>query len=112
MSQGLGINRGFLHSLDCADLAAGFAAVVARREAAVGEETAQEAAECARREGAQLLRRREEIFGCTKRVSGSNRLTELKKPLDKQQRLAYKIDPATRYVNLPIDLTPLPLAPS
>ena len=44
-------------------------------------------------------------------MSGSNRLTELKKPVDKQQRLAYKIDPATRYINLPIDLTPLPLAP-
>jgi len=60
----------------------------------------------------QLLRRREEIFGCTKRVSGSNRLTELKKPIDKQHRLAYKIDPATRYINLPIDLTPVPLAPN
>jgi hypothetical protein len=45
-------------------------------------------------------------------VSGSNRLTELKKPVDKQQRLAYKIGPATRYINLPIDLTPLPLAPN
>eukprot|EP00964_Phaeocystis_antarctica_P089688 scaffold57274_cov65-Phaeocystis_antarctica.AAC.1 len=55
MPQGLGINRGFLHSLDCADLAAGFAAVVARREAAAGQETAA-AAEVARREGAQLLR--------------------------------------------------------
>ena len=32
--------------------------------------------------------------------------------LDKQQRLAYKIGPATRYINLPIDLTPLPLAPN
>ena len=62
--------------------------------------------------GAALLRRREEVFGCTKRVSGSNRLTELKKPVDKQQRLAYKIGPATRYINLPIDLTPLPLAPN
>ena len=55
MPQGLGINRGFLHSLDCADLAAGFAAVVATREAAAGEETAA-AAERARRGGAQLLR--------------------------------------------------------
>ena len=55
MPQGLGINRGFLHSLDCADLAAGFAAVVARREASAGGETAA-AAEVARREGAQLLR--------------------------------------------------------
>jgi hypothetical protein len=45
-------------------------------------------------------------------VSGSNRLTELKKPIDKQHRLAYKIDPATRYINLPIDLTPVPLAPN
>ena len=107
----MGINRGFLHSLDCADLAAGFAAVVAKREAAA-ESGDAEAVERARREGVQLLRRREEIFGCTKRVSGSNRLTELKKPIDKQQRLAYKIDPATRYINLPIDLTPLPLAPN
>ena len=150
--QGLGINRGFLHALDCADLASGFAALVARREAALGGaggEEAAAAAEHARREGAQLLRRpnpypypyplppiptptpypypypyrypcpgaallrrREEVFGCTKRVSGSNRLTELKKPVDKQQRLAYKIDPATRYINLPIDLTPLLLAPN
>ena len=54
MPQGLGINRGFLHSLDCADLAAGFAAVVAKREAAAAEQTAA-AAEHARREGALLL---------------------------------------------------------
>ena len=42
-------------------------------------------------------------------MSGSNRLTELKKPTDKQQRLAYRIDPSSRYVNLPADLAPLPL---
>ena len=58
--QGLGINRGFLHALDCADLASGFAALVARREAALGGAVGEEAvaaAERARREGAQLLRR-------------------------------------------------------
>ena len=58
--QGLGINRGFLHALDCADLACGFAALVGRREAALGAAVgagAAAAAEHAQREGAQLVRR-------------------------------------------------------
>ena len=110
--EGLGINRGFLHALDCADLVGGFAAVRAREAAAAlaarGGGGADGAAAEARRGAAQLLERREQIFGCVKRVSGSNRLTELKKPADKQQHLTYRIDPASRYVNLPADLKPLP----
>ena len=109
--EGLGINRGFLHALDCADLVGGFAAVRAREAAALaapGGGGAGEAAAEARRGAARLLERREQIFGCVKRVSGSNRLTELKRPADKRQHLTYRIDPASRYVNLPADLKPLP----
>ena len=68
--EGLGINRGFLHALDCGDLVSGFAALVSRREAAAESPhggAAEEAAARARLEGARLLQRREEIFGCTKR---------------------------------------------
>ena len=42
-----------------------------------------------------------------KRVSGTNRLTELKPTRDaKQKAVPYSIDPATRYVHLPRALPP------
>ena len=99
--EGLGINRGFLHVLDCADLVQGYAAL-RRRGAATDDEYAQ------------LLERREALFAYTKRVSGANRLTELKphcEPASKA-KLAYTVDPHTRYASLPASLPPLPLPPT
>ena len=92
--EGLGINRGFLHVLDCADLTQGYAALLARHGRLGGSAapTAERVAECER-----LVFRREKLFQCVKRVSGSNRLTELK-------RGAWQIDPAQRYVALPADI--------
>mgnify|MGYP003730541173 CR=1 FL=1 len=54
-----------------------------------------------------LLARREELFACVKRVSGTNRLTELKPSRDARQKpLLYAVDPASRYVHLPKSLPP------
>ena len=54
-----------------------------------------------------LLQRREDLFGLVKRVSGTNRLTELKPTRDQRQKpLAYAVDPASRYVHLPRTLPP------
>ena len=44
----------------------------------------------------QLCERREGLFNVTKKISGYNRLTELKPHLDKQNRLAYSHDPRSR----------------
>ena len=94
--EGLGINRGFLHCLDCADLAKGYARALARGGG--GLDAALE----------QLCARREGLFQVTKQVSGYNRATELKPYADKQHKLAYQHDPRSRYVNLPADLPPMP----
>ena len=94
--EGLGINRGFLHCLDCADLAKGYARALARGGG--GLDAALE----------QLCARREGLFQVTKQVSGYNRATELKPYADKQHKLAYQHDPRSRYVNLPADLPPTP----
>ena len=52
-----------------------------------------------------MLQRREELFALTKRVSGTNRLTELKPTRDScQKAMTYTIDPASRYVQLPRSL--------
>ena len=96
--EGLGINRGFLHALDCADLVAGYAALGSRRTAAGAGDTACE----------RLLERREALYAYTKRVSGVNRVRELRGGTDGP--FGYGIDPTTRYVSLPRDLPPQPLA--
>ena len=46
-----------------------------------------------------LLARREELFGILKRLSGSNRQTELKPHLGTGRRAAYTLDPHTRYAS-------------
>ena len=58
----------------------------------------------------KLLDRREALFAYTKRLSGVNRLTELKAPTDTadKKQFAYANDPYTRYALLPLDLPPLP----
>lgn len=102
--EGLGINRGFLGALDCADLVHR-AMPLLLKPLGTPATTVEDFAE--------LLRRREEIFGLTKRISGSNRLTELKAHLDlKTGKFAYTLDPSTRYAawNKAYDLT-LPLQP-
>ncbi len=96
--EGLGINRGFFHVLDCADMVQGYT-VLRRYGARVPDAEYQ-----------KLLDRREGLFAYTKRVSGANRLTELKAPTDAadKKRFAYAIDPHTRYAHLPADLPPPP----
>eukprot|EP00966_Prymnesium_polylepis_P159283 3681056-Prymnesium_polylepis.1 len=89
--EGLGINRGFLHCLDCADMVKGYASLLA-----TGAQL--------ERGGEQMLQRREALFGCTKRVSGYNRQTELKPHLDQTRTYTYSIDPRTRYASLPPSL--------
>jgi len=39
---------------------------------------------------------REDLFGMTKRISGTNRLSELKAHLEGNRRYRYTLDPATR----------------
>ena len=59
-----------------------------------------------------LLSRREALFAYTKRVSGHNRLTELKPHVDSASRkYSYGIDPLSRYTSLPPDLPPRPELP-
>ena len=90
--EGLGINRGFLHALDCADLARGLAELArAQRGTPVGVEAA-----------AGLIARREALFNVTKQVGGGNRKTELKPERNKRREISYRIDPATRYVRMPV----------
>ena len=51
---------------------------------------------------AALISRREALFNVTiKQVGGGNRKTELKPEVNKRREVAYRIDPATRYVRLP-----------
>ena len=86
--EGLGINRGFLGALDCADLVQRATPLIITP---LGQTpTAPEAF-------ADLLRRREELYGLTKRLSGSNRLSELRPHLDNVRRFCYTLDPQTRY---------------
>ena len=96
--EGLGINRGFFHVLDCADMVQGYS-VLRRYGARISDAEYQ-----------KLLDRREALFAYTKRLSGVNRLTELKAPTDTadKKQFAYAIDPYTRYALLPLDLPPLP----
>jgi hypothetical protein len=99
--EGLGINRGFLHVMDCADLVQGYAAMLHEHGRLIGGDNATEREEAA----TSLISRREELFTLVKRVSGTNRLTELKPTLDQRSKpIAYAIDPATRYVHLPRSL--------
>ena len=124
--EGLGINRGFLHVLDCADLARGMQSVGRRRRAATtstggapavaASAAAASAAAAADTTGppaaaehfdydaqlARLVARREELYGCSKRLSGNTMKTELKPCVDaKRGGLTYRIDPASRYTHLP-----------
>ncbi len=104
--EGLGINRGFLHALDCADLAKGLAAVRAagghyrQRDGAGDSEVL-----------AKLIARREGLFNCTKRIGGYNRKTELKAH-GEGGALKYQIEPSTRYINLPKALPAQPGYPA
>ena len=91
--EGLGINRGFLHALDCADLAKGIADLARARRGHGRVDVASATA---------LISRREALFNVTiKQVGGGNRKTELKPEVNKRREVAYRIDPATRYVRLP-----------
>ena len=67
--EGLGINRGFLHVLDCADLVQGYAALLGKhgRQMAVGHAQASERAE----EAAALLQRREEVSAHNQSLTAS-----------------------------------------
>ena len=105
--EGLGINRGFLHVFDCADLVQGYASLLgAHGRSQSGHSPLEKANRDA--DAAALLQRREELFGLVKRVSGTNRLTELKPTRDtvKQKPIAYAVDPSSRYVHLPRGLPP------
>ena len=104
--EGLGINRGFLGALDCADLVQRAMVLLLRGAgSATGMATLDDFAE--------LLRRREEIYGLTKRLSGSNRAGELKAHLDAQRKYCYNINPATRYGGwTKSEPAPSPRAPS
>ena len=108
--EGLGINRGFLHCFDCADLIQGYASLLHKHGRHVHGEAADagsEAAQAREEASAELLQRREELFGLVKRVSGTNRLTELKPTRDHRQKpCVYMVDPASRYVHLPRALPP------
>ena len=86
--EGLGINRGFLGALDCADLIAHAMPLILSPLGAPPSPIESYGG---------LMRRREELYGLTKRLSGSNRLTELRSHLDAQRRFGYTFDPATRY---------------
>ena len=108
--EGLGINRGFLHCFDCADLVQGYCSLLQKhgrqfqpKGASAGDAQTRERADAA----AAVLQRREELFGLVKRVSGTNRLTELKPTRDAKAKAAsYSVDPASRYVHLPRTLPP------
>ena len=93
--EGLGINRGFLHVLDCADLVTSYAA--ARHEAQRADGSGDGAALGAA--AGRLVAQREALFAYTKRVSGSNRRSELR-PEKVNAEYAYRIDPGSRYKNL------------
>ena len=100
--EGLGINRGFLHCFDCADLLQGYAALLHTHGRQVQPPGIDAEAKAAKRAAATnaLLQRREELFTLVKRVSGTNRLTELKPTRQGNKPVSYAIDPATRYVHL------------
>ena len=58
----------------------------------------------ARRKGVRrtlFKRRREALFDVTKKISGINRLTELKEPKDKRLKYCYTMRPQSRYTSLP-----------
>lgn len=50
---------------------------------------------------ARLVARREDLYNCTKRISGNTQKMELKPTLDARRELRYRIDPASRYTHLP-----------
>jgi hypothetical protein len=87
--EGLGINRGFLGALDCADLVQKLMPLILTP---LGTAPLPESA------FAELLRRREDLYGTIKRLSGSNRLKELRPHLDvRTGAYVYTLDPSTRY---------------
>jgi len=99
--EGLGINRGFLHCFDCADLCFNYDSV---RDANLKMSTtpgqrgsAPEVQDAVLR----VIRRREALFNYTKNVSGSNRKTELKEAQNKDNKndvyRKYFRDPSSRY---------------
>ena len=88
--EGLGINRGFLGALDCADLVQHAMPLLLTP---LGKVPATVDA------FHNVIQRREDLFGITKRISGTNRLSELKAHLDCSRRYQYTLDPSTRYTS-------------
>ena len=87
--EGLGINRGFLGALDCADLVQKVMPLILTP---LGTPPMPESA------FTELLRRREELYGTIKRLSGSNRAKELRPHIDARSgAYVYTLDPSTRY---------------
>ena len=88
--EGLGINRGFLGAFDCADL-------VLRATPLLITPLGQPPS--TPDDFTPILQRREAIFALTKRISGNNRQKEMKHHLDANRKLAYTIDPGSRYIS-------------
>lgn len=88
--EGLGINRGFLGVLDCADLVQRAATLLLTP---LGKAPATLDA------FAPHIARREDLYAFTKRLSAANRLTELKSHHDGSRKLKYAIDPTSRYAS-------------
>ena len=88
--EGLGINRGFMGALDCADLVQHAMPLLLTP---LGKAPATVDA------FHSVIQRREDLFGITKRISGTNRLSELKAHLDGSRRYQYTLDPSTRYAS-------------
>jgi hypothetical protein len=116
--EGLGINRGFLHVLDCADLAKQYANLEGQRQqrqAAEAEATTAGATAAAGVAAGdhggeleydaslqQIVARREALYNCTKRISSTTIKAELKPHTDAKRELRYRIDPSSRYTHLPL----------
>ena len=85
--EGLGINRGFLGALDCADMVLRAAPLLITE---LGKPPAR------REDFDALVERREAVYGLTKRISGTNRQKELK-PFKESGKYTYTFEPGSRY---------------
>jgi len=85
--EGLGVNRGFLGALDCADLVQAALPILSP---ASGHPPSTIA------DFSPIIERREALYHLTKRLNSTNRLTELK-PHSVGGLFAYTLDPCTRY---------------
>ena len=88
--EGLGINRGFLGAYDCADLILRAAPLLLPPLGSPPPSLS---------DWAPLLDHREALFQLTKRLSATNRQAELRPPLDGRRKLAYTLQPHTRYAS-------------